>query len=188
MTNDLEKMLRSLEEATAPGDAPAVPLDPETASLREAWLAFGEILEAAQPPIPGSILLSEAGPGLKAVIRPTRPRRRHLVASGLIAASLLIAAATFWTLRDANRQGSPTHTTNQAASNHRPAVPAIQSHAKGKLAADAPQWDDSLDEPFAQIDWQMLCFRENESFRTDAFGLAQYRISQFRQAIETDSL
>jgi hypothetical protein len=34
-----------LERATAPGDDMPADLDPETASLREGWLALGELLE-----------------------------------------------------------------------------------------------------------------------------------------------
>ena len=30
--------------------------------------------------------------------------------------------------------------------------------------ADEPQWDDSLDEQFAQVGWQMLCVQQNQFF------------------------
>ena len=50
MSEDLEKLQRLLEQATAAEDVSADELDPEAASLREAWIGFGQLLEAAQPP------------------------------------------------------------------------------------------------------------------------------------------
>jgi len=196
MTNDLKRTVRALEEATAAGDAPADRLDPQTASLREAWLAFGEMLEAAQPPVcisllsPGeeptsSTLLLEEKSSVRALH--TRRRWQRLLATGLLAASLLIGVATVWVLRSADRQENPTAEPRQIASTNPKVDPSTQAHTKA-VPADEPQWDDSFDEQFAQVGWQMTCVRQNQFFRTDAFGIVQYRVEQFRQAIQTDSL
>ena len=197
MKNDLDEMNRVLEEATAAGNVPADQLDPEIASLREAWLAFGEMLEAAQPPVlvsplfagerpaPNSPLFVGGGPGVMATLGPLRWRR--LLATGLLAASLLIGIAMVWMFHSANRQVNPAPTTEQTASTHRKVAPSPKTRAKNALTAGEPQWDDSLDEQLALVDWQMLCVRENETLRTDAFGQAQYRMEQFRQTIEADS-
>jgi len=196
MKNDLERTVRLLEDATAAGDAPADQLDPETASLREAWLAFGEMLEAAQPTmgLPENSCLRETplhcngGALRRSTPSHARPRRQRLLATGLLAASLLIGVATVWMLRSANRQDNPMPTTEPQASTHRHVAPSTQTHAKSESAADEPQWDDSLDEQFEQVSWQMTCVRQNQFFRTDAFGIVQYQVEQFRQAIQTDSL
>jgi hypothetical protein len=184
-TNDLEKTLRLLGKATTADDAPADRLDPETASLREAWLAFGELLEAVQPGDCPNFHVNENETvpfGAHA-----RPRRQRLLAAGLLAASLLVGAVTVWMLYGA-RQENPAAEPEQMAATNRQDAPSTQARAKNASTADEPQWDDSLDEQFAHVGWQMACVRQNQLFRTDAFGMVQYRMEQFRQTIQTDSL
>ncbi|MFZ1936189.1 MAG: hypothetical protein WCB27_14965 [Thermoguttaceae bacterium] len=188
MKDDLETARRVLEEATAADDRPAERLDAETASLREAWLAFGAMLEAAQPPAFVSPLPLGEEPGVRAAPSRIRSRRRRLLAAGLLAASLLVAAATIWTLRTANRQDNPADVPKQMAKTNQQGVPLPRVNAKGGSTADEPKWDDSLDEQFEQLGWQMLCIQENQAFRTDAFGQAQYRLEQLRETIQADSL
>jgi hypothetical protein len=194
MKDDLETSLRVLEDATAAGDRPEVQLDAETAPLREAWLAFGEMLEAAQPPNFSSPLPTNLrsvpgeGPGVGAA--PSRRRRcwQRLLAAGLLAASLLVAATTIWLLSGGNCRDNPTAAPGQMASTKQQAAPSQKARAKSVSVTDAPQWDDSLDEQFEQVNWQMLCVRGNEAFRTDAFGQAQYRLERLRETIQADSL
>ena len=66
MKDDVEQIQRLLEKATDAGSAPPDALDPETASLREAWLAFGQMLETASPPAFNSPLPLGEGPGVRA--------------------------------------------------------------------------------------------------------------------------
>jgi hypothetical protein len=188
MRDDLETARRVLEEATAGDDRPAEQLDAETASLREAWLAFGEMLEAAQPPAFISPLPLGVGPGVRAAPSRIRRYRWRLLAAGLLAASLLIAAATIWMLSSANRQNNPAGEPKQMAKTNQQGVPSPRVNAKGGSTADVLKWDDSLDEQFEQLGWQMLCIQENQAFRTDAFGQAQYRLEQLRETIQADSL
>ena len=214
MTNNWEQTLRVLEEATAAGDAPSVGFDQETASLREAWLAFGQSLEAVQPGAWPHFRFSENGsvpfnstqcsmggsngvrsPGFSRFFRLKAVRRTHqsmrdtaIVATGLLAVSLLVGVVTVWMLRGADRQETSAPTPIQTAAANRPAIRSPHARAKAASTDAGTQWDDSLDEQFAQIDWQMLCLRENQTCRTDAFGLVQYRMEQFRESIQTDSL
>ncbi len=191
MKSDLETSLRSLEEATAAGDKPSDLLDPETASLREAWLAFGEMLEAAQPPRSASPLPLGEGPRARAAPSRRRRYRPRLLVAGLLAASLLIAVAAIWMRSAVDRQDNPVAPPKQIAStkHHKHQVaPSQTSRAKSVSTADEPQWDDSLDEQLEQVGWQMLCVQENQAFRTDVFGQAQYRLEQFRETIQADSL
>jgi hypothetical protein len=194
MKNDLEKMQRLLEESTAAGDAPADVLDPEAASLREAWLAFGEMLESAQPPMllsKISLLPLGEGPGMRPAPSSTRPLWPRLLATGLLAASLLIAVVTVCVrhgLMPQENQENHDRLAKQADSTQRQIAPSNPLLAKSPSMADAPQWDDSLDEQFAQVSRQIVYAGQNQYYRTDAFGLMQYRMEQFRQAIQTDSL
>ena len=115
------------------------------------------------------------------------PRWPRLLAAGLLAASLLIGVAMVWMQHVANQKKNGATAVEQIAVTHPKVAPSPNANTKKAPTADAPQWDDSLDEQFAQVGWQMLCVRENETFRTDAFGQAQYRMEQFRQTIEADS-
>ncbi len=49
MSADSNNEQRLLEQATTAESPPGEELTPEARSLREAWLAFGQLLEAAQP-------------------------------------------------------------------------------------------------------------------------------------------
>jgi hypothetical protein len=186
MKENQETALRSLDEATAAGDRGPEGLDEDTASLREAWLAFGEMLEAAQPASLVSPRLSEVRSATKAA----RMRRRwqRLLTAGLLAASLLVATATIWMLSGGNHPGNSAGAPKQMAGTNPKVAPLQKGSTKSVAAADAPQWDDSLDEQFEQVGWRMLCVQENQAFRTDAFEHAQYRLEQLRETIQADSL
>jgi len=85
--SDDQRLHEMLEKATAPGSDLPVSLDAETASLREAWLALGRTLDAAE---------AAAGPPRELVkLTPPTPPGRQLLPPATIfalAASLLVAA------------------------------------------------------------------------------------------------
>jgi hypothetical protein len=188
MKDDFKTSLRSLDEATAAGDRPFESLDAETASLREAWLVFGEMLEAAQPRTFNSPRL----PAEEAIAATTPlhkwPLRQPLLAAALLAASLLIAVAVVWTLNGSRHRANPGIMPQQIVANKHRAKPSQTARGKSTTSTNEPQWDDSLDGEFQKISWQMLCAEENQTFRTDAFGRTQYRLEQLRQSIQADSL
>ena len=90
MENDLTGLEQMLQRATAPTNAPQDDLDADAKSLREAWLAFGQLLDAAQPP--DGAPLCDTVPLLR---RSSAGRKCGLVATAL-AASLLVAASVYW--------------------------------------------------------------------------------------------
>jgi hypothetical protein len=188
MKDDFIVEQRALEQATATGDLPAERLDAETASLREAWLALGEILEAAQPPNSVSPLALEEGPGVRVVAPRTRLRWSRLLAAGALAAALLLAVAAIWTLGSSRPQDNSDKVPKPMVANNHQGARSPGAIAKGGATADLPRWDDSFDEQYEQLSWQMLCAQENQVFRTDAFGRAQYRLEQLRETIQADSL
>ncbi len=84
MKPELESLEQQLESATARSLPADMPLDPETASLREGWLAFGQLLAAAEPSPERAIALLRKPPA-------SRVRWWLLTAVAITAASLLVA-------------------------------------------------------------------------------------------------
>jgi hypothetical protein len=200
MTNKLETELRVLDQATAAGDAPADRFDEETASLREAWLAFGQMLETVQPPTAPAVRLPAErpttntplhpgkGPGMRDVLLSTRPHWRRLLATGLLAASLVIGIGILWMLYGANRQQNLAPGPEQPSMANRQTVPAPRVNNKQPATDAEPQWDDALDNQFEQVGWQMLCVQENQTLRTGEVEVLQYQMEKFRETIQADTL
>jgi hypothetical protein len=182
VSEDLERLQRSLERATAAKDAPQAGLDPQTASLREAWLAFGQLLEAAQPATELPLDRWMTTPP------PARKRRWVLPAAAVLAASLLTGVVTTWMLRATNQpQGpgpAPEHTVS--TSNHVAAPTPEQSIVAPTV--NGSQWDDSLDEQLAQAGRQVAYAQQDQFPGADAFGLVQYRIEQISVEVQADKL
>ena len=91
MKEDTKKIEEQLEKATAPGDTLDAALDAETKSLREGWLALGQLIEAVQPPSAGPPELqypTQAAP----IQRRKLLGRKTLAALAALAASLVVAA------------------------------------------------------------------------------------------------
>ena len=142
MASESERLLEQLERATAAGAEPDPSADAETASLRETWLALGQLLEAAAP-------VGDALPEVRC------PRRRmssrwSWIALAAVAVSLLAAAAVAWL---------PAWSV--------PGQPAVELAARPSptpaTAASAPSatepgldWDDSLDEEIALAGQRLL--------------------------------
>lgn len=179
MNDEMNKMQRLLEEVTAAGNAPSEAPDPEIASLREAWLAFGQLLEGVEPASDISAL-PQAGQGQgerdRPMPRPAQTWRWLLPTTGLLAASLLVAVAMAWMLRDGGLQEAAAPAPVQTASN------------TARSQSGSVEWDDSFDEQVAQLGQQVIAVRENQHFRVDDFALMEYRIEQFRQEVQMDSL
>jgi hypothetical protein len=186
MKDELETSLQVLEEATAAGKRPAEPADAEFAPLREAWLALGEILDAAQPN--DTAFLSRVVERKSEINMATVRRRWHgSLMAALVAASLLVAVATLWLAGFGNRPSGGAGPQQMANANQQVA-PQSNAMVKNENAADTPQWDDSFDDKLEDVRCEMLCVQGNQAFRTDAFGQAQYQLEQLRDTIQADSL
>jgi hypothetical protein len=185
----LEQMLK---QATAPGDTPADDLGPEAQSLREAWLAFGQLLEAAEPRDSDSLLPRSDGVPLlqrssarqdgRAVLgsrQAVAHRGRNIGLLVALAASLLIGLSVYWLWGGAERPGGvvpaggnmATGTTNRAAP------------AAGEL-----RWDDSLDQQIAQAGQGVALARSDLAHGFDATDFARDRLRQTEQDLEKSKL
>ncbi len=199
MSNELDKLQRALEQATAEGDRPVAGLDPQTAELRKAWMAFGQLLETAGP-AGGESLAWLAMP-------PSARRHRGLVATlGTLAVALLIGVGTTWMWRTAFRwassrsplppavaamtKGSPIAVVPKVA-----AAPAVarRSAATGKVQPAGPttskaSWDDPLDAQFAEVGQDVVRVQEAWSAGPRSLDMVWYAVEQAQQEVEKGSL
>ena len=157
---------------TCPHHAPQPDLAPEAESLREAWLAFGQVLEAARPATPSPLA------GLKP---PPSPRRWLLVASAALAVSLMIAVGLQWmnARRPAGGGIAPSRPIASTDAERSPRHAKVEPTAAGNL-----RWEDSLDR---QIDaaGDDVAFAQSELAHTfDAADLVRYRLQQAQQDLE----
>jgi hypothetical protein len=177
-------------------------MDPQTASLREAWLAWGRLLQAAEPPQPAWFARPQLPP-------PTRPRRWRAVVAGALAASLLIGIVSLGMLIAFDRRGKAltsgertpaaqekAPTSAGKASTSQEKAPALQERAPtspekavvtspkriaSAVATATLQWDDTLDEQIAQAGQDVVLVREAWTHRMETPELVQYRFEQFER-------
>jgi len=199
MNDDLTGLEQMLEQTTAPSDAPQRDLDPESESLREAWLAFGRLLQAAQPR--DSVPLGDSVPLLR---RSSARQNRHsllgsrqavahaskkygLVAAAL-AASLLIALNVFRTWNGPATPAGvvPTAGNVAAAKGAKPSTALAQTPAPP--AANDLRWDDSFDQQIAEAGQEMTLAQSDLAHAVDAGDLLRYQLRQTEQDFEKSKL
>jgi len=181
MSEEVEKLQRMLERVTAAEDVPQHEPDPETASLREAWLAFGHLLEAAR--LPAEMLLDNWP-----VPPPKRSYRRFWPAAGVLAASLLICGVAMWALqatrRIENASLSPAQTASTGVTHSAP----VKKTQKPAASVNEFQWDDSFDDQVAQVGRQVIDVQQGSYAWTDTGGAVQSKIEQIQQDFKDNSL
>jgi len=191
-TNDLE---RRLQQATAP-ECPSPELmdteliDAETASLREGWLALGQLIEAAQPMSDASALEGLL-PSPQAAPCKASPRWKASLAAAL-AASLVIGATLAWNFMS-KRTEIPSLPTRDIAveDTEREApqpLPIVEENAVAENPIDELQWDDSLDDQLALVSREIMRIEGDWDCLDDAFSPAWEGIDQIEQDIEEDTL
>jgi hypothetical protein len=194
MTDDLRELAERLERATAQPSGPEGPLDRETAALREGWLAFAELLEAAQgaaqerlPASPPPLPRPDEGRSAPSVFPQARARSPwRAVAMAALAASLLLGLAVVWHAGRAKPRAKPS--TLRIAESH-PAPPDLPAKQTLQAAAEtAIAWDDALDQRIEQAGWEMAQVRQDWLAAGATSGLLRYQIEQVRQEIEDSPL
>ena len=184
MSDDLTKLERQLEQATSRSAPSGQPLDPETAPLREAWLAFGQLLEAAHPAADQAVVQ----PGS----RSARRRRLWLVPAAVgLAASLLVAVTIAWMLHgggDSSDSSSASLPAGIAANQAGPPSAAkAQQRPTAAFAAELA-WDDTLDKQIVLAGEAVLNAEEDWSVLADAANSVHYGIRQMEKDVQGSPL
>jgi hypothetical protein len=199
MTDELRQLEQRLEQATAQCSRSEAPLEPETAALREGWLAFGELLEAAQevsqqrlpsPPAPTtSWCPPQAGEGSSAasVLPQAGVRSRWLpITMVALAASVLIALVVAWHVGSMKPIAIPS--VPEIAKSH-PAPPAPAGKQTPIAAVEVEiAWDDSLDQKIEQTGWEVAQVQQDWLAAAAPSGLVQYQLEQVKKDIEDSPL
>ncbi|MBN2473048.1 MAG: hypothetical protein JXB62_00470 [Pirellulales bacterium] len=177
--NDQSRLQRRLEQATAEALPADAPLDAETASLREGWLALGQLLKAVEPALEKPLVLSPA-------TREARPGRLAIRWAAALAASLLIVASLAFGLLRPKQGGAIAEKPAE------PAAGAVQTTApsptpmapeKGQLA-----WDDPLDEELALAGQHVIRLQQDWCALEDPFDPVYDGLEEVGQDIEGNTL
>jgi len=168
VNDELDKLQRQLEEATAPESEGHVPPNEETASLREGWLALGRLLETAQP--------VEEPFERRPVVRKTQGSGGAMAVVATLAASLLIGVTTAWLLIGNARPGglnvvdgvAATGDGQERVAEPLPEKPAVQPERalavappSEKMVVDPLAWDDSFDDQLALVGEEVIRMEED---------------------------
>jgi hypothetical protein len=181
MNDSTEKLLAKLSQATS--SEPTEPMDDETALLRESWLAFGKLVEAAD-----------------AESKPVMPRPRATQHASLtvrfivaLAASLLVAFAAWAIVNRGLDNVEPLLPI--AEINELPAsVPRIADVAEASENADqveAPDefaWEDSFDEQLATASQAIRSVQSDWSGGDRRYSVLADQFEQFSDELSEGSL
>jgi hypothetical protein len=194
MSDDIHSLQRWVDQATAAEVVSEADLDPQVRALRDAWIDFGQLLKAAQP-APLQLSFSSAAAERGANLRPRfiRGRRWFLSAAALVTALLLVGVMTNWIPRDVEQGASPLPVVKQATAIKPGGATLVQKERQTAstlptTTLDGPQWDDSLDEPFAKFGRQMLVARQDDHAAADRGGLVHYGLEQIRKDLDENKL
>jgi hypothetical protein len=191
MTDDLGKLERRLEQATAPRCEAGDELDPEAASLRAGWLALGDLLVAAQ---------SQVEPPMCSVpfVPASRRQRWMLLRFAALAASLLIAVSVISYLRGRKPTASNLADTQPTANpmQHEPAVaqnprtPDSSEVEKTPAAASMAEfaWNDSFDQELESAGWAIRQAQSDQFAFASKSDQMQYQLENLRKEFEDSSL
>ena len=131
--NDDQKLQEQLERVTAAGRHMPAGMNDDSASLRDTWLALGDLLDQA-----AAGKDAESRPAVGAApseLKPGRPQRWTLTATVALAASLLVGVGLATSYLIGQSGTSPESTVDLLA----------KQSPTAALASDL-QWDDALDE------------------------------------------
>jgi hypothetical protein len=134
-------------------DGELSPRDEEGESLRESWLAFGRLLEAASDDFDEAALVAKirSAATAEAISSSRSAPRTRWIGLAAIAASLLIAAAV-WRFANRDREQAPRDSVVQRTQDQ----PSGSSAAEPSAFDEQYSWDDSLDERIAEASEQLI--------------------------------
>ncbi len=181
--------LERLEWATSSTAPAADGADPQAAALREAWMAWGRLLETAESPMEPSL-------GRPAVPQ-SKPLRWLPLGAGVAAAILAIVAGTAWFALKSDRATNvpalpktiasvaqaPTNAASATSGTARPA-PAAQPKALAASGAAEPQWNDAMDDDIVQVSRQLVAVQQGWHASADAFGAVRSQLERMHSEVE----
>lgn len=189
---ETEALQRDLEWVTDPTARPERGVDPQTVALREAWMAWGRLLENAEAPVESSLIQRP---------KPRPPARRWLRAGmGIAAALLTLVAGSVWLALAARRADSPisepevvarTPGLPHPAETNTP--PQDDSELKGgpsPVTSNDPAiaWDDTVDDEIAKVGENLIEVQQDWHTRTDALDVVWCGLGQIQAEVETEQL
>jgi len=186
VSEDPNKLRSQLEHATAADGSPES-LDAETASLREAWLALGELIEAAE---------REWKEPLEWRLPPSRWKERRWKVAGVaaLAASLLIGLTVAWSLVRNGDSNGTTATPGETAPPREETLPAPGLNGP-KLVVDEPtpvdefDWDnDPLDEQLAWFGQEIVSVQQDWDSLNNAFEPLWNGLEQMAEDLDDETL
>jgi hypothetical protein len=187
VSDALDPLQPRLERATArecPGDGS---LDAETASLREGWLALGELLQAIEPS-------AERPFELRALPKDTRRVGRPATALAALAACLLVAvtlAGTWMTMtpRGAGRPLSfAKEPVGEKTTAHAGPAVAQREELQPESLPDSLVWDDPLDQQIASVAQQVVRIQQDWDQVDGAFGPVYHGLEEMAEELEQTRL
>jgi hypothetical protein len=214
MSDEVKRMERALEQITAPAAAPRRDLPPEAQRLRDAWLAFGQLLEAADVAGTGhhasmvgvpSAPVAGTGHTLGVVDEPLiEPRhteracydkaqsRRPLILAAAAAAALLLAVGIYWACCGPGGSAvvpvAPDKMVTAPVQDQNKSAPSNHVVRQSTAAAGDLKWDDKLDEQIQQTA-QAATLAQNDGLRgVDVFDAMGYEVERTRQDFEKSEL
>ena len=172
MSDEL-RLQKMLEEATAPGSGVPEGLDAETSSLREAWLALGRTLAAAEV---------AAGPPRELLqLPPTHTHRSWtIVAMFALAAALLILASAF-TLRGGSNLAKQQ--PNESGAGAGSIDPSLATQQPSTTLLEGWEWDAAIDSEISSTARGMVWFGQDSRASSDAFPLTGQEILEIQADI-----
>lgn len=180
MSDELNELERRLERATA-AECPSEPiLDAETASLREGWLALGQLLEAVRPQLEQPLQLPE----------PARPKplvRWRLAGVAAVAASILVGLTLVWKSIGTSRPSTPSSVSEASAVEAEQPLPARRTTQLASVA-DELAWDDSLDQQIASAAQAVVRIQQDWYHLDYAFGPVYHGLEQMEEDFDQGAL
>jgi len=185
VSDELDRLKRQLERATASECSTDGSLDAETASLREGWLALGELLEAAEPPVAEPVKLPEPAP-------PVRCTGRKAAGIAALAVSLLVGLTLAGKWIRADRPGGPATLSDQSLSEIVQADGEQINPDAGQLEtaslADRVDWDDPLDQQIASVAQELVRIQQDWDQVDGAFGPLYLGLEEMAEELEQSPL
>ena len=194
MSDELEKLRRQMEQATAPEVPPDAGLDAETESLRRTWLALGQLLEASQP-------AADRPLELRPMPRRTGHLGRKLAAAATLAASLALGVVVAWALIERAQTDGPASPARKVASPESPQEAELPTDTGPSPVQEQPlpqtvdrdetirlAWDDSLDDRIAEMGQEVARAQQDWDGLDDTLGTVWQGLEEIEEDIQNDTL